>query len=86
MTRLLVRNALLLTLDPDRPEPFPGWFTVGDDGRLTAVEPGDPPAGLIAGLTGDQLLDAGGALVGPGFVSAHSHLFTSGSRGLGMDR
>jgi len=86
VTRLLVRNALLLTLDPDRPEPFPGWFTVGDDGRLTAVEPGDPPAGLIAGLTGDQLLDAGGALVGPGFVSAHSHLFTSGSRGLGMDR
>ncbi|OMQ14753.1 hypothetical protein A7K94_0214350, partial [Modestobacter sp. VKM Ac-2676] len=29
---------------------------------------------------------ARGALVGPGFVSSHSHLFTSGSRGLGMDQ
>ncbi|CCH86941.1 Amidohydrolase [Modestobacter italicus] len=77
-----MRNAVLLTLDPDRPDPFPGWFTVGDDGRLTAVEPGEPPAGVAA----DETLDAGGALVGPGFVSAHSHLFTSGSRGLGMDQ
>jgi len=86
VTRLLVRNAVLLTLDPDRPDPFLGWFTVGDDGRLTAVEPGEPPAEVTAGLSGDELLDAGGALVGPGFVSAHSHLFTSGSRGLGMDQ
>lgn len=86
MTRLLVRNALLLTMDPDRPEPFHGWFSVGDDGRLTAVEPGDPPPGATDGLTGDQVLDVGGALVGPGFVSSHSHLFTSGSRGLGMDQ
>ncbi|MCZ2839236.1 amidohydrolase family protein [Modestobacter sp. VKM Ac-2985] len=85
MTRLLVHNAVLLTLDPDRPDPFRGWFTVGDDGRLTAVEPGDPPVELLAGLTGDQVLDGGGALVGPGFVSAHSHLFTSGFRGIAKD-
>jgi 5-methylthioadenosine/S-adenosylhomocysteine deaminase len=85
VTRLLVRNAVLLTLDPDRPEPFRGWFAVGDDGRLTAVEPGEPPVELTAGLTGDQVLDVGGALVGPGFVSSHSHLFTSGFRGVAKD-
>jgi len=28
------------------------------------------------------LIDAGGAMVAPGFVSAHSHLFTSGLRGI----
>jgi cytosine/adenosine deaminase-related metal-dependent hydrolase len=82
VTLLLVRDAVLLTMDPDRPDPFRGWFTVDADGRITAIEPGDPPADLVA----DEVLDAAGKLVGPGFVSAHSHLFTSGSRGLGMDQ
>ncbi|MGY1739474.1 MULTISPECIES: amidohydrolase family protein [unclassified Blastococcus] len=82
MTRLLVRDAVLLTMDPDRPDPFRGWFTVDDDGRIAAIGPGDPPAGTTAGET----LDVRGALVGPGFVSAHSHLFTSGSRGLAVDQ
>ncbi|WP_156036424.1 amidohydrolase family protein [Blastococcus sp. URHD0036] len=82
MTLLLVRDAVLLTMDPDRPDPFRGWFTVDGDGRISAIEPGDPPADVVA----DEVLDAGGKLVGPGFVSAHSHLFTSASRGLGMDQ
>lgn len=82
MTRLLVTNAVLLTCDPDRPPSFRGWFTVGDDGRLTAVEAGDPGPEVTA----DRTLDVGGALVGPGFVSAHSHLFTSASRGLAADQ
>ena len=81
-----MRNAVLLTMDPDRPDPFPGWFSVGADGRLTAVEAGEPPTSVTGGLTTEQVLDAGGALVGPGFVSAHSHLFTSASRGLAMDQ
>jgi cytosine/adenosine deaminase-related metal-dependent hydrolase len=81
VTRLLVQNAVLLTCDPQRPDPFRGWFTVDDGGRLAAVEPGDPPAGTAA----DEVLDAGGALIGPGFVSAHSHLFTSGFRGIAKD-
>ncbi|MCW0214715.1 MAG: amidohydrolase family protein [Pseudonocardia sp.] len=79
---LLVHGATLLTLDPDRPDPFVGWFTVGDDGRLSAVEEGAPPSGTAATRT----VDATGMIVAPGFVSAHSHLFTSGSRGLGMDQ
>jgi 5-methylthioadenosine/S-adenosylhomocysteine deaminase len=84
VTRLLVRDAVLLTMDPDRPDPFRGWFTVDEDGRIAAVEPGDPPAAVVA--EAGEVLDAGGKLVGPGFVSAHSHLFTSASRGLGMDQ
>ncbi|MCA0145297.1 amidohydrolase family protein [Blastococcus sp. LR1] len=85
MIRLLVHDAVLLTLDPDRPDPFRGWFTVGDDGRLLTVEAGNPPPDVLAGLRAEQVLDVGGALVGPGFVSSHSHLFTSASRGLGTD-
>ena len=32
----------------------------------------------------DETLDVAGAFVAPGFVSSHSHLFTSGLRGLGV--
>lgn len=78
--KLLVRNALLVPVSDARPEPFPGWLAVDAHGRLSAVEPGEPPGDL-----GAQVIDANGAFVAPGFVSAHSHLFTSGSRGLGMD-
>jgi 5-methylthioadenosine/S-adenosylhomocysteine deaminase len=83
-THLLVHGATLLTIDPDRPEPFVGWFAVGDDGRITAVGEGAPEASALSHA--GQVLDATGMIVAPGFVSAHSHLFTSGSRGLGMDQ
>ncbi|MGY1773175.1 amidohydrolase family protein [Blastococcus sp. SYSU D00813] len=83
MTRLLVRDAVLLTMDPQRPDPFRGWFTVDDGGRIAAIEPGDPPAEVVAAAA--RVLELPGRLVGPGFVSAHSHLFTSASRGLGTD-
>jgi 5-methylthioadenosine/S-adenosylhomocysteine deaminase len=80
MTKLVVRNALLLTVSDACPDPFTGWLAVDDKGRLSAVEPGEPPGDL-----GARVIDAEGAFVAPGFISAHSHLFTSGSRGLGMD-
>lgn len=78
---LIVENALLITLATGHDEAFPGWFSVDDVGRIIAVGRGDPPPGIMA----DDRLDVGGALVAPGFVSAHSHLSTSGSRGLGTD-
>jgi 5-methylthioadenosine/S-adenosylhomocysteine deaminase len=58
------------------PDWFRGWMTVGADGRITGIGPGDPP--MVTG----EALDAGGAMVAPGFVSAHSHLSTSGLRGI----
>ena len=78
---LLVRNALLITLAPGEDNAYCGWFTVDDLGRIIDVGHGDPPAGVAA----DETLDAGGRFVAPGFISAHSHLSTSGSRGLGTD-
>ena len=79
---IVVRNAQVITVADARPEPFAGWLAAGSDGRLIAVEPGEPPGDL----GGARVIDAGGAFVAPGFISAHSHLFTSGSRGLGMDQ
>jgi cytosine/adenosine deaminase-related metal-dependent hydrolase len=72
---LTVINGLLLTM-ADGVDPFVGWFTVGPDGTITGIGSGEPPSG------GGEILDVAGAIVAPGFVSAHSHLFTSGLRGL----
>ncbi|WP_375400514.1 amidohydrolase family protein [uncultured Amnibacterium sp.] len=79
---LLVTRAHLITMAPGvadcglLPD---GWMLV-EHGRITATGAGDPPA-----VPGARVLDVGGAFVAPGFVSAHSHLFTSGARGLGAD-
>jgi 5-methylthioadenosine/S-adenosylhomocysteine deaminase len=81
-TRLLVRNATLVTMEPEQPEPFTGYLVVSDDGRIAALGAGDPPAGLTARET----LDAGGQVVMPGFLSGHSHLSASVTRGLNAHR
>jgi 5-methylthioadenosine/S-adenosylhomocysteine deaminase len=87
MTALTVVNALLLTM-ADGQDPFHGWLTVGEDGRITGIGPGQPPAGEPGetGQGGGEVLDARGRIVAPGFVSAHSHLHTSGMRGIAADQ
>jgi cytosine/adenosine deaminase-related metal-dependent hydrolase len=76
---LLVKNALIITGKPSDDQAFAGYFTVGDAGRIVTLAAGDPPAGLKA----DRVLDLKGQLVGPGFISAHSHIYMSPLRGLG---
>nr|WTB28214.1 amidohydrolase family protein [Streptomyces sp. NBC_00830]WTB35867.1 amidohydrolase family protein [Streptomyces sp. NBC_00830] len=72
---LTVTGGLMLTM-ADGQDPFTGWMTVGGDGRITGIGPGEPPA------REGTVLDASGKIIAPGFVSAHSHLHTSGLRGL----
>jgi cytosine/adenosine deaminase-related metal-dependent hydrolase len=80
--KLVVKNAVILTMAAGQREPVKGYLVVGEDGRLLAVAAGDPPAGLQA----KQSWDAGGHWVIPGFISAHSHLWQSAFRGLGADQ
>ncbi|WP_127794593.1 amidohydrolase family protein [Agromyces sp. LHK192] len=80
---LLVTRARLITVPAGTDDPGyldGGWMLVGDDGRIVALGDGEPPAGTTA----DESLDVDGSFVAPGFVSSHSHLFTSGLRGLGV--
>lgn len=80
---LLVTHARLITVPAGTEDPGyveDGWMLVGDDGRIAALGAGTPPVGTDA----DETLDVAGAFVAPGFVSSHSHLFTSGLRGLGV--
>ncbi|MFT4211395.1 MAG: amidohydrolase family protein [Microbacterium sp.] len=80
MPSLLVTDARLITVPAGTDDPGyveRGWLLV-EDGRIAALGSGDP------GRTADEVLDVAGAFVAPGFVSSHSHLFTSGLRGLGV--
>jgi len=76
---LLVKNGFFITMKPGQETPFMGYMAVDADGKIAAIGAGDPPAGTVA----DQVIDAEGKFVAPGFISAHSHLFTSPFRGLG---
>jgi cytosine/adenosine deaminase-related metal-dependent hydrolase len=79
---LLVTGALLIPVAPGGPDLIEdGWMLVREDGRIDSLGPGTPPR-----AEGATVLDVGGSFVAPGFVSSHSHLFTSGLRGLGVDQ
>ncbi|MBB2977123.1 cytosine/adenosine deaminase-related metal-dependent hydrolase [Microbacterium endophyticum] len=78
---LLVINARLITIPAGTDDPGyieRGWMLV-EEGRITGIGEGDAPETSL-----DEVLDVNGAFVAPGFVSSHSHLFTSGLRGLGV--
>ena len=77
---LLVTRARLITIPTGTADPGyieDGWMLV-EDGRIAAIGSGTPD------VAADETLDVAGAFVAPGFVSSHSHLFTSGLRGLGV--
>jgi len=80
--KLLLTNALLMTMKPGEETPFNGYVAVGADGRIGAIGRGAPPASLRA----DETYDAQGRFVIPGFVSAHSHLWQSAFRGLAANQ
>ncbi|WP_263381490.1 amidohydrolase family protein [Granulicella arctica] len=79
---LSVRHAYLVTMATEQKEPFSGCILVDRIGKITAVLQNDPPACADA----DTVVDAAGAWVIPGFVSAHSHLWQSAYRGLAADQ
>ena len=59
-------NAYVVTMDDAGSEHPAGWLVV-DDGFIAAVGDGTPPHG--------ERVDLGGALVTPGLVNAHHHLY-----------
>jgi len=67
---------------PGQDAPFTGYLLVGADGRIVDVGAGEPPATAVA----DEVLEAGGKIVIPGLISAHSHVWQSALRGLGADQ
>lgn len=75
--RLLVTNALILTLAEADNQPYTGYMLVNADGKIASLGKGEPPRGMTAA----QTIDAHGMFLMPGFVSGHSHLAASVRRG-----
>lgn len=80
--KLLIKNGLLMTMAPGQEKPFVGYIAVGENGRISALGAGAPPATLTA----TTVYDATGKFITPGFVSAHSHIWQTAFRGLAANQ
>jgi len=69
---LLLATAHVVTMDDAGTEHPDGWVLVADD-RVEAVGGGAPP-------TADERVDLGGAVVAPGLVNTHHHLYQTLTR------
>lgn len=72
---LLIENARILTMDPERP--FAEAIAL-KDGTVLAV--GSRTEVAEAAPSASRRIDAGGASVLPGFIDSHIHLFTGGAQ------
>ena len=77
MTRTLIRDATLVTMDPALGDVPRGDILIEND-RIVAVG-----AGL--GANADSVIDAAGMIAMPGFVNAHIHTWQTGLRGIAAD-
>jgi putative selenium metabolism protein SsnA len=67
------RNATLAELDPPRVE---RGDLRQDGGRIVAIEPG------VAAAANDEVVDCGGAVLMPGLVNGHTHLYSALAAGM----
>jgi 5-methylthioadenosine/S-adenosylhomocysteine deaminase len=81
MTTTLITHATILTVDPQQPV-IPDGAILIEGERITAIG----SAAELGATQADEILDASGQIVLPGFVNAHTHAAYYVMRGRGMDR
>jgi 8-oxoguanine deaminase len=69
---LLLTDAYVVSMDDEQTELDRGWVLVRD-GLVEALGSADPP-------TADDRVDLGGALVTPGLINTHHHLYQTLTR------
>ena len=77
---LLIRNAVICTMDPNHPLTERGSLAVRGE-RIAKIFRGEPDEPYSAG----QEIDADGMILFPGFIDTHIHIFQSFLKGLGAD-
>ena len=75
---LLIHNACVISVDAKRRVFSPGAVAVRGP-HLAAV---GPERDVMEGMRAARTLDAGGAVVHPGFIDAHNHVVGAGCRGI----
>jgi 5-methylthioadenosine/S-adenosylhomocysteine deaminase len=83
MTRILIENATVASVDDAGRIYAPGYLFIEDD-RIAAL--GDGPAPDALGSRADTRIDGSLMLAMPGMVNAHTHLFQTFLRGLADDK
>jgi len=76
MASLVVANGTVVTLGAEA-RVLPGHDVVCDGGVISAITP------HLKERTADRTVDAGGCVVLPGFINAHTHFYSAFARGLG---
>ena len=75
---LLIHNACVISVDAERRVFSPGAVAVRGH-TLVAV---GPEGEVMPGMRAARTIDAGGAVVHPGFLDAHNHVVGAGCRGI----
>ncbi len=68
---ILVKNGVVVTMDPQR-RVFERGAVAVEDGRIRAVGPQEKVLGEVSA---DEVIDAEGGIITPGFICAHTHLY-----------
>jgi len=76
---LLIKNCLIITVDPGR-RVIPKGFIAVKDSRIVSIGSGEPSA-----LTSDLAIDASGRIALPGFVCSHNHMYGVLTHGMPME-
>ncbi len=78
----VVFGGLIVTMEPGAPAPIEnGWMSISEEGRILEIGSGAVPESIVARET----IDAGGKIIIPGFISAHSHLWSAPFRGIASE-
>jgi 5-methylthioadenosine/S-adenosylhomocysteine deaminase len=79
---LLIKNGLIITLDPERRVITNGAVVFNEDQIVAIGKTSD----LEKEYGSDEVIDASRKIIMPGLVNAHSHIFSTTIRGLSVDK